>query len=760
MASSSSTEYLPQTLTFLIANFQSFISIKLDSSNYFAWKTQVETALRANSLFEFATGSHIVPSVETLDSAGNKIPNPDYVKWDIVDRMLLSCLIGTLTPSILPHILGAHHTCEVCSKLEEKFSSLSRTHVMDLKRRLYTVKKTTPMELYLDTIKGLLQKLEASGTHIDNEDVVFHTLNGLPDETYRTFKQAIRTRAEVTPLTFSALYSMLMAEDLCQDTTLDTSTLLVAQHTPGPLSHIALPSSGNTPTISTAGSTAGGSGSVFQMPVQFGQQGPQFAQPSSMGQGGSQSGYSNNGGYRGYKGNRFRGSRNNWNNNNNSSSDSCQICGKNNHQANRCHFRQDLNYRPPSSQSSSYYGASFGANVHVYSQYPTQNMPQQVYPTGFSSPRPQAFMVNTDGSYSASLGSYSAPPSYPAYPPTQTPWSVGSQHTAYATPVMGPAIASTQTPWFFDSGATTHVTNNPAHISTPSYHTPSTVTVGNGQSIPVSTSGKGLLPLPTQNFYLNHILHVPQISHNLLYVHKFALDNNCRLIFYSYGYVIQDITTNLILHKGPCHQGLYPLLPSSELQSTATALLSLSSSAELWHRRLGHPHGALLQHLSTKYNLAIPSSVNPLSCYACNKGKSHRLSFPTSVTYTLSPFELIHADVWGPAPIASFSGYKYYLLLVDDFTRYSWLFPLHFKSDVASHIQAFRAFVSNHFNTSIKTIRSDCGGEFLNKLMTAFFCSIWYTSRNLLSLHPTTKWLGREKTCSYCRNSNYITSTS
>lgn len=280
-SSSSSTEYLPQSLTFLIANFQSFITIKLDSANYFAWKTQVETALRANSLFDFATGLHTIPNPETLDASGNKIPNPEFVKWDIIDRMLLSCLIATLTPATLPHIVGTRHTSEVWSKLEEKFNSLSRTHVMDLKRRLYTIKKTVPMEQYLDIIKGLLQKLEASGTHMDDEDVVFHTLNGLPEETYRTFKQAIRTRAEVTPLTFSALYSMLMAEDLCQDTTIDTSTLLIAQHTSAPSSNTSHSSvNQTTTTIPTASS-----GPVFQFPAQFGPQGPQFAPTGQMGQG-------------------------------------------------------------------------------------------------------------------------------------------------------------------------------------------------------------------------------------------------------------------------------------------------------------------------------------------------------------------------------------------------------------------------------------------------------------------------------------------
>lgn len=159
---SSSTEYLPQALSFLIANFQSFITVKLDSSNYFAWKTQIENALTANSLFDYANGSIEVPSPETQDTSGNKIPNPAYAKWETIDRMLMSCIIATVTPPILPHIVGSRRTCEVWSKLEEKYSSLSRTHVHDLRCRIYSLKKTSSMEQYLDSIKVLIQRLEAS----------------------------------------------------------------------------------------------------------------------------------------------------------------------------------------------------------------------------------------------------------------------------------------------------------------------------------------------------------------------------------------------------------------------------------------------------------------------------------------------------------------------------------------------------------------------------------------------------------------------
>lgn len=77
--------------------------------------------------------------------------------------------------------------------------------------------------------------------------------------------------------------------------------------------------------------------------------------------------------------------------------------------------------------------------------------------------------------------------------------------------------------WYFDSGATSHVTNNASHIQVPNRgNGTTTVTVGNGQNIPVAYSGNGLLPTPSSTFSLTNLLHVPLISHNLLSVYQFA----------------------------------------------------------------------------------------------------------------------------------------------------------------------------------------------------------------------------------------------
>lgn len=68
------------------------------------------------------------------------------------------------------------------------------------------------------------------------------------------------------------------------------------------------------------------------------------------------------------------------------------------------------------------------------------------------------------------------------------------------------------------------------------------------------------------------------------------------------------------------------------------------------------------------------------------------------------PFQIIHTNVWGPSSTLSMDGYRYYLVIVDDYTRYTWIIPLKVKSEVASILIQFITFVERQFATNIKTI--------------------------------------------------------
>jgi hypothetical protein len=82
-------------------------------------------------------------------------------------------------------------------------------------------------------------------------------------------------------------------------------------------------------------------------------------------------------------------------------------------------------------------------------------------------------------------------------------------------------------------------------------------------------------------------------------------------------------------------------------------------------------------------------------CHACQLGRHTRLPFTTS-SRTEQAFDLVHCDLW-TSPVLSLSGYKYYLVILDDFSHFLWTFPLWLKSDTFPTLTHFFAWVSTSF---------------------------------------------------------------
>ena len=106
-------------------------------------------------------------------------------------------------------------------------------------------------------------------------------------------------------------------------------------------------------------------------------------------------------------------------------------------------------------------------------------------------------------------------------------------------------------------------------------------------------------------------------------------------------------------------------------------------------------------------------------CSACLQSKSKQLSFSPSFSQYNSLLDLIYTDVWGPSPICSQHGLKYYVSFLDASSRYTWLFPMTKKSDAFNIFLQFQKYVERFFNTQIKLVQSDWGGEY--RTISAFF---------------------------------------
>ena len=114
----------------------------------------------------------------------------------------------------------------------------------------------------------------------------------------------------------------------------------------------------------------------------------------------------------------------------------------------------------------------------------------------------------------------------------------------------------------------------------------------------------------------------------------------------------------------------------------------------------------------------------PFSYTSCNINKNHKLPFTKSSIAFSSPLDVIFSDVW-TSPISSFDGFNYYVIFVDHYTKYIWLYPLRRKSDVHSTFVAFKQLVENYFTTTIKTLYIDNGGEFL--VLRSFLATLGIT---------------------------------
>ena len=152
-------------------------------------------------------------------------------------------------------------------------------------------------------------------------------------------------------------------------------------------------------------------------------------------------------------------------------------------------------------------------------------------------------------------------------------------------------------------------------------------------------------------------------------------------VFFSDHVTIQDHHKRMI-GKGEKIAGMY-VLEGEKLSLLSESVFVNKVSANIWHNRLGHLSSPRLALLKSQLNCDF-SDCNNGPCYICPLAKQKRLPFKSFNNLSPSPFDLIHCDIWGPFSIPSHTGHKYFLTIVDDCIRFTWLFLLKNKSDVSS----------------------------------------------------------------------------
>lgn len=282
--------------------------------------------------------------------------------------------------------------------------------------------------------------------------------------------------------------------------------------------------------------------------------------------------------------------------------------------------------------------------------------------------------------------------------------------------------------WYMDSGATAHLTNSAGNLKCIlNSNTGKTVTVANGKRIPILNSGSVSFPSSSRPLSLKYVLVTPSIIKNLVSVRKFTKDNSCSIEFDPCGFSVKDLLTRRTLLRSNSTGDLYPVFPSrNKLPLTLSAFLATSSS--VWHRRLAHPSKETLNFLFS--SSVLPCNKKDLShlCDACQLGKPIKHPFKLSDSKVSMPFEIVHSDLW-TSPVQSLSGIKYYVLFLDQFSHFLWVYPLRSKDQVFSKFKEFSSYVNTQFSTTIKAFQCDNGTEFNNSQFHNLFASQGTTFR-------------------------------
>ncbi|CAI7731114.1 unnamed protein product [Closterium sp. NIES-54] len=171
----------------------------------------------------------------------------------------------------------------------------------------------------------------------------------------------------------------------------------------------------------------------------------------------------------------------------------------------------------------------------------------------------------------------------------------------------------------------------------------------------------------------------------------------------------------------------------SSLASTPCSCRPLSHETLLWHHRLGHPSLPRLRGMASRTLVSgLPWCLPPLppgpapTYVPCVEGRQRAAPHSSEFPPTETPLQTLHMDVWGPARVRGQGHERYFLLVVDDYSRYTTLFPLRSKGDITEvlidWLRGARRQLSESFGSDLPVLRlhSDRGGEFSSDLLRAF----------------------------------------
>jgi hypothetical protein len=269
------------------------------------------------------------------------------------------------------------------------------------------------------------------------------------------------------------------------------------------------------------------------------------------------------------------------------------------------------------------------------------------------------------------------------------------------------------TAWYLDTGASNHMTGDEHVFAEISKKVSGTVRFGDGSLVDIQGRGTVMFSVDGgRHKALTNVYWIPRLKTNIVSIGQ--LDEiGCPTQVKDGMMTVRDPNRKIIAQAPRLRNRLYVV--HLKIERPICLAAHADEDAWVWHARFGHQGFDGLNKLATKgmvRGMPCITHVEQL-CEACLAGKHRRAPFPQVAKYrATAPLELVHGDLCGPISPATPAGNRYFLLLVDDYSRFMWIKLLRTKDEAADAIRQFQAGAEVESRHTLRVFRTDRGGEF------------------------------------------------
>ena len=267
--------------------------------------------------------------------------------------------------------------------------------------------------------------------------------------------------------------------------------------------------------------------------------------------------------------------------------------------------------------------------------------------------------------------------------------------------------------WYLDNGASNHMSGNRMFFTALDERITGKVRFGDDSRIDIK--GRGSIRFifgDGEKKMLKDVYYIPGLRSNIISLGQ-ATEAGCEVRMKDKELYLLDRLGHVMVKTTRSVNRLYKVI----LAADTVQVLQISEATESykWHARLGHVNTNTMKLMISKELVTgiPPLEIKTETCVSCLRGKQARSPFPkTTLHRATQPLDLVYGDLCGPITPTTPAQKRYVFVLIDDFSRYMWIILLKEKSEAFDKFKHFKAVTELETGATIKTFRTDRGGEF------------------------------------------------